>query len=122
MSVPLSAHCTKSRELSHKRSECACSNCPSQSVFFLPVSLQRRQYLDMTLSNGTVTDNNELERVWKGAVLAEVLFRHTRDALKKTTRKLRPSSRYRRQDVNAASRELRGLDPGFVRGRSGVQT
>jgi hypothetical protein len=67
--VPLSAHCTHlgSRKLSHKRSECTSSHCPSQSIFFLPVSV-RHHYLDNTPSNGTVTDNNELERMWKGAV------------------------------------------------------
>jgi hypothetical protein len=52
MSVPLSAHCAHlgSRQLRHKRCE------PVQPVPHKASSLQRYQYLDNTLSHGTVTD------------------------------------------------------------------
>jgi hypothetical protein len=38
--------------------------------FLLLVSLQHYQYLDNTLSSGTVTDNNQLQTIWKEAVMA----------------------------------------------------
>jgi hypothetical protein len=49
--------------------------------------------------------NNDLKWIWKDAVLAEVLFRHTRDAPRKTTRNLSQNSRCRRQELNGASPE-----------------
>jgi hypothetical protein len=47
--------------------------------------------------------NNDLEWIWKDTVVADVLFRHTRDAPRKTTRNLSQNSRCRRQELNAAS-------------------
>jgi hypothetical protein len=85
---PLSAYCTHlgSRQLSHAGSA-PLLTVPHKAFSFCRVLYVMSIY-NIHYPTVQLLIHNELEGIWKGAVLAEVLFRHTPDAPRKTTRKL----------------------------------